>query len=118
MPKTKAQWVTLLRRCVALGLAAVGASLVCAAVALAASGDLTPEGCVDDNDDGTDVCAQSVDGLSGAQSVAVSPDGKSVYIASNEDAAIARFERNTTTDALIYRGCLDGGIEESCAQSL
>jgi DNA-binding beta-propeller fold protein YncE len=115
--KAKAQWVSLLRRCVVVGLAAVGASLVCAAVALAASGDLTPEGCVDDNDNGTDVCAQSVDGLSGAQSVAVSPDGKSVYIASNEDAAIARFERNTTSGALIYRGCLDDSIE-SCAQSL
>jgi DNA-binding beta-propeller fold protein YncE len=105
--KAKAQWVSLLRRCVVLGLAAVGASLVCAAVALAASGDLTSEGCVDDNDDGTDICAQSVDGLSGAESVAVSPDGESVYVASAFDDAVVRFNRNTTSGTLGGASCID-----------
>jgi DNA-binding beta-propeller fold protein YncE len=118
MPKTKAQWVTLLRRCVALGLAAVGASLVCAAVALAASGDLTPEGCVDDNDDGTDVCAQSVDGLSAADSIAVSPDGESVYVASAFSDAVVKFNRNTTSGALGGASCIDDNDTglDFCAQ--
>ena len=76
-----------------VALAVAIASLVIAAAALAAVGELTPAGCIDDNDTGADGCAGSADGLDGARSVAVSPDGKSVYAASNNDDAIARFDR-------------------------
>jgi DNA-binding beta-propeller fold protein YncE len=83
------------------------------------TGAITPQGCIDDNDTGTDVCAQSADGLAGARSVVVSPDGTSVYVASSGDEAVVRFDRNTTTGALTPQGCIDdndtGG--DVCAQS-
>jgi DNA-binding beta-propeller fold protein YncE len=66
-------------------------------------------GCIDDNDppQGPDTCADSTDGLDGANSVAVSPDGKSVYVASREDDAVVRFDRNLTTGALTPADCWD-----------
>src|SRR5438094_812918 len=39
-------------------------------------------------------------GLGGPSSVAVSPDGKSVYVASDGGNAVDRFNRNTTTGAI------------------
>ena len=61
-----------------------------------ASGALTPAGCVDDNDapQGPDTCAQSADGLDAASSIAVSPDGESVYVAAVNDDAIVRLDRD------------------------
>lgn len=44
----------------------------------------------------------SVDGLLGARAVAVSPDGKWVYVAGFLDNAVAIFERNGTTGELSY----------------
>ena len=41
-------------------------------------------------------------GLDGAVSVTVSPDGKQVYVASQYDSALAVFNRNATTGALIF----------------
>ncbi len=41
-----------------------------------------------------------VDGLSGAASVTVSPDGGQVYVAGHDEDAVAVFTRNTTTGAL------------------
>src|SRR5207249_763425 len=58
-------------------------------------------------------------GLSGAGSVVVSADGKSVYAASVSDNAIVRFTRNTTSGALNPRGCI-GDIDnnpDGCAQT-
>ena len=43
-----------------------------------------------------------VNGLDGARSVTVSPDGKHVYATSVVDSAIAGFSRNATTGALTY----------------
>ena len=69
---------------------------------------VTPKGCIDDNDppDGPDACAESTNALDEANSVAVSPDGKSVYAASNGDDAIARFARSAATGALTPAGCV------------
>ena len=64
----------------------------------AADGSLTPQGCIDDNDvpfEGPDACAASTDGLSRAIGLAVTPDGKSVYVGSNGDDALTRFDRDT-----------------------
>jgi DNA-binding beta-propeller fold protein YncE len=73
------------------------------------TGELASLGCIDDNDpgQGPDTCGQSTDGLDGANSVAVSPDGKSVYVASREDDAVVRFNRNLTSGGLTPVDCWD-----------
>lgn len=43
-----------------------------------------------------------VDGLGGAFSVSVSPDGANIYVASLVDDAIAVFQRNPTTGSLTF----------------
>ena len=43
-----------------------------------------------------------VDGLSGAQCVEITPDGKSVYVAGNSDDAVALFSRDSSTGLLTY----------------
>ena len=66
-----------------------------------------------------------VDGLNGAESVIVSPDGNHVYVAGHFDNAVAVFSRNATTGALTFVevqkngiGGVDGlGIAQSVAVS-
>jgi DNA-binding beta-propeller fold protein YncE len=91
-----------------MGLAAV----VVAATALAATGELTPKGCIDDEPpNGPDDCAESAPALNRPVSVAVSPDGKSVYVTSMEqDDAVTHFRRNRKTGKLTPRGCVDDTI--------
>jgi sugar lactone lactonase YvrE len=94
------------------------ASLAIAAAAFAAVGDLGPKGCIDDNDTGPDTCFKSTDGLNGARAVAMSPDGKSVYVVSTAAGAIVRFDRDPATGALTPKGCIqanDTGTD-SCAE--
>jgi DNA-binding beta-propeller fold protein YncE len=43
-----------------------------------------------------------VDGLSGAEGVSVSPDGRNVYVAGNNDNAVAVFSRDPATGALTF----------------
>jgi DNA-binding beta-propeller fold protein YncE len=50
-------------------------------------------------------CARAP-GLEGAGSVAVSPDGRQVYVASLRSAAVAVFNRNRASGALAPAGCL------------
>lgn len=74
------------------------------------SGALTAAGCISDAGDPA-VCGVTEPGLSGARSVVVSPDGKSVYVAGTGDSAVVRFNRNTTTGALTGAGCIaDVGV--------
>ena len=78
------------------------------------TGALTPAGCIADAGSGIG-CGTTQQGLDGAASVAVSPDGRSVYAASLNDAAIVRFDRNTTTGALTPAGCIaDAGDAAGC----
>ncbi|HYI44311.1 MAG TPA: beta-propeller fold lactonase family protein [Actinomycetota bacterium] len=83
------------------------------------TGDLTFQGCIQDNDSGSDACAGSTDGLDSAIEVVVSPDGESVYATSYSDSAIVRFDRNTSTGALTPQGCIDDNDTgaDDCAQS-
>jgi DNA-binding beta-propeller fold protein YncE len=70
-----------------------------------AAGALTPQGCIADVGDAAG-CGATQEGLDEAEDVAVSADGKSVYVASNTDGAIVRFDRDTSTGALTPRGCI------------
>jgi hypothetical protein len=47
-------------------------------------------------------------GLSGAQAIAISPDGSSVYVAADGDDSVARFSRNPATGVLTYQDCFTG----------
>jgi DNA-binding beta-propeller fold protein YncE len=78
------------------------------------TGALTPAGCIADVGDAAG-CGTTQQGLNGAYGVAVSPNGKSVYVASNDDDAIVRFDRDTTTGALTPAGCIaDVGDGAGC----
>jgi 6-phosphogluconolactonase (cycloisomerase 2 family) len=65
---------------------------------------------------GTDACAPlphlgpagSTSGLYSATALAESRNGKSLYVAANFDAAVARFARNTKSGAIKFKGCLTG----------
>ena len=53
----------------------------------------------------------SVDGLSAARSVAISPDGKHVYVVGVQDDAIAIFSRDGPTGLLTFVGIEQDGIK-------
>ena len=69
-------------------------------------------GCVSET--GAGPCANG-HALDGANSVAVSPDGKSVYVASSLSNAVARLNRNTTTGAITQPAGTAGCISETGA---
>ncbi len=50
-----------------------------------------------------------VQGLSGVESIAISPDGRHLYAASYTDGALAVFDRDSATGALSYLSCLKNG---------
>ena len=88
----------------------------------AATGSLTQlsgaAGCV--SDDGTGGACVDGSGLGGAGWVAVSPDGKNVYVAAFTGSALTTFARNASTGGLTQlagtAGCVvDGGGGVSCA---
>jgi 6-phosphogluconolactonase (cycloisomerase 2 family) len=68
-----------------------------------ATGALTFVEVVKDTDAG-------VDGLNGARSVVVSPDGSRVFVAGQWDDAVAVFSRNGATGALSYVGMVKDGV--------
>lgn len=108
---------------------AVGtAALVLPSGASAAIGSLTQQGCLTGKTQagptpGSGACAAipgsasvgAGSGLNGPVSVATTPDGKSVYVASSLEHAIVRFDRDTTTGALTYQGCLTGSSNGTVA---
>jgi DNA-binding beta-propeller fold protein YncE len=73
-------------------------------------------GCI--SEDGSGPCADGR-ALDGPQGVAVSPDGKSVYVASQNSNAVARFDRNPTTGAITQpaatAGCISDDGSGPCA---
>lgn len=105
------------RRCALLAVAAaLGSASVAPAAALGAVGDLTFSGCF-----GMDMemaCTQLSPTylLDGGDSVAVSPDGISVYVTANSGSSeglIDAFSRDTSTGALSFEGCIGDG-SQSC----
>ena len=93
-------------------LLATLAFLLVTTVALAATGDLTQPagtaGCLSDT--ANSGCAQGHQ-LLGTHSVAVSPDGKNVYVASQ--STVARIDRDTTTGAITQPAGTAGCISEN-----
>jgi 6-phosphogluconolactonase (cycloisomerase 2 family) len=69
-----------------------------------------PAGCVSETGTGG-TCANGR-ALDGARSVALSPDGKSIYVASEASDAVALLTRNTTTGALTQPVGLAGCVSE------
>ncbi|MCG6118525.1 MAG: beta-propeller fold lactonase family protein [Aquimonas sp.] len=51
-----------------------------------------------------------VDGLLGAQGIAVSDDGLNVYVAGSFESAIALFSRPSASGPLVYRGVVRNGV--------
>jgi DNA-binding beta-propeller fold protein YncE len=72
---------------------------------------LTPAGCIDDNSvgQGPDDCGMgnTVPALDGAHSLAISSDGRSVYVTSFLDDAVGGFDRNVSSGVLTFLGCTD-----------
>lgn len=77
-----------------------------------ATGALTFQGCV--NETGAAGC-DAGSGLAGAEGVAVSPDGVSVYVTGPSDMALNVLSRSSSSGDLTYTGCFkDIGAPESC----
>ena len=78
-------------------------------------------GCISDDDEGGSGAGVCVDGraLDGAWNVAVSPDGKSVYVTAGASSttgnAIAVFDRDPATGALTQRAAAEGCIRQAAA---
>jgi YD repeat-containing protein len=68
------------------------------------SGVLGWSGCVRDADSAAGACT-SAQGLDAPRSIALSPDGRSLYLVSANDDAIAEFARDDNAN-LTYRGCI------------
>ena len=85
-------------------LTGVAALLIVAGVALAAEGELSFVNCYEDaaHNGGCSDESGAVEGLDGAEGIAVSPDSKHVYVASRNESALAVFSRNSATGALIF----------------
>jgi 6-phosphogluconolactonase (cycloisomerase 2 family) len=81
------------------------------------TGALAFVGCLRD-DTGASGCPNTggVDGLDGAAELAISPDGKHLYVSGSTDDALAAFSRNAISGTLTFVGCLEdtGGASASC----
>ena len=76
-------------------------------------GRLSYDACL--NDDGTNGCVDLPGSpLDGAFGVSVSPDGRSVYVASHVDDSIAHFFRTPPEGQIVYDGCLNDSGADGC----
>ena len=77
-----------------------------------AAGDVLLRGCIADG--GQSGCDDTgIDPIEGAASVAVSPGGNSVYVASLLDSSLSVYSRNTVGD-LFFRGCVADEGRSGC----
>lgn len=86
--------------------------LVCAASASAATGDLTFKDCIA-KFESSPCSAVPNEMLEGARDVAVSHDGRFVYVPDYNDAVVV-FKRSPTTGAVSFSSCIDNGGDVGC----
>ena len=100
------------RAILAVGLLSVAAALAAPGSA-AGAGEIAFESCLanDASQGCVDVPAAPLDGAAG---VAVSPDGKSVYMASQLSNSVSHFTRDTVTGRLTWQGCLASTNAQGC----
>src|SRR3954453_10232052 len=79
-------------------------ALVPASAAWAQPGALTQQTCVSESGDGGR-CADG-SGLGDASALAISPDGRNVYVVAKATQSLALFDRDAASGALTERGCL------------
>ena len=91
----------------------VGACLAGATSAGAAAGELTYTGCVADNAAAGCVDLPS-DPFQQASAVALSPDGRSVYVTGIAGNSITHLFRDPATGALAFDGCLNDTGSQEC----
>jgi len=99
----------------------IASALVAASVAFGAPGQLSPRGCLDvAGPGGPDDCGRTAPGLDGASDIAISPDGRSVYVTAFDDDAIVHLRRNRSNGSLRAAGCIEdeGGVATGCARSV
>ncbi len=78
-----------------------------------AAGQIFFQGCIADG--GKSGCFDpGTDSLAGAQSVALSPDGSSVYVASPFDSSLTHFSRDAAGQ-IFFQGCIANGGLSGCA---
>lgn len=87
--------------------------------------ELTYRGCLSGETASAAACSQvpgaapdgEGSGLDGADHIAISPDGRSLYVAARTDDAVAHFRRNRKTGALTFVGCVSGNDQAtSCTK--
>jgi sugar lactone lactonase YvrE len=95
----------------AIGIASLQAIAVPAGAS--AVGELTYQGCIANG--GASGCVDAAqDSLGGAEGVAVSPDGKSVYVASFSGDSVTAFSRDPLTGSFAFQGCIANGGANGC----
>lgn len=87
--------------------------LLWAAPAQAATGDLTFKDCLAKFAIGTPCSAVPNEVLEGGRDVAVSPDGRFVYVADYVDSVVV-FKRSLATGAISFASCIDNGGDTGC----
>jgi 6-phosphogluconolactonase (cycloisomerase 2 family) len=102
-----------------LAMAVAAVCLVTAAAAVAATGALTPKGCIGDSASNPDSCAKTTKGLRQPEAVTVSPDGRSVYVAGSNSNDVVTFKRSNKGGALKPMGCVaeKGSNPDSCSKA-
>lgn len=82
------------------------------------TGALTQRGCIKHTFGFGERCLSGY-ALDGAAGVAVSPDGKHVYVAGQRSGAVVTFTRDATTGALTEAGCVsDTGSDGQCSDGV
>ena len=83
-----------------------------------ATGELSFGQCFDDDISGSEAACPDLPALTNVTDVAISPDGRFVYLLSPNEQAISSFKRAPQTGALTYQGCLkEIGAGADCAQT-